>query len=53
MINNMTFTGIAKKWWVCWYVTFQRAAWKKRMMVKRRGGRVVDGTVRMGGEWTR
>jgi hypothetical protein len=27
MINNMTFTQIAKKWWVCWKVTFRRAAW--------------------------
>jgi hypothetical protein len=26
MINNMTFTRVAKKWWVCWQVTFRRAA---------------------------
>jgi hypothetical protein len=26
MINNMTFIRVAKKCWVCWQVTFRRAA---------------------------
>jgi hypothetical protein len=29
MIKNMTFTQIAKTWWVCWQVTFWRAAWEE------------------------